>query len=73
MQDTLHLAGFAAALISCAFWLAAAFIRFRPLSFTTLRGAESIPAALQRQSLLNAVAAIFAAIAAATEAIDFIS
>ena len=61
MIETIQLAGLISALLSCGFWLAGAGVRFRPLSLFTLRGPDSIPAALQRQSLLNAFAAIFAA------------
>jgi hypothetical protein len=66
--ETIQIAGLISALLSCGFWLAGAGVRFRPLSLFTLRGPDSIPAALQRQSLLNAFAAIFAAGAAAAQA-----
>lgn len=69
LEQLVHIIGIAAALVSCGFWLSAAFIRFRPLSLTRLRGPESIPATLQRQSLLNGIAAIFAAVAAAAQAV----
>ena len=69
MIETIQLAGLISALLSCGFWLAGAGVRFRPLSLFTLRGPDSIPAALQRQSLLNAFAAIFAAGAAAAQAL----
>jgi hypothetical protein len=38
------------------------------MSLFTLKGPGSIPSALQRQSLLNGLAAIFAAIAAGSQA-----
>lgn len=66
-----QIAGLCSALISCGFWLAGAGVRFRPLSLLTLRGPDSIPEALQRQSLLNAFAAIFAAAAAGAQALIF--
>jgi hypothetical protein len=69
--ETIQLAGLVSALISCGFWLAGAAVRFRPLSLFRLTGPDSIPAALQRQSLLNAFAAIFAAGAAAAQALIF--
>lgn len=71
MLGTVHTLGLTAALISCAFWIVAAGVRFRPLSLFTLRGPDSIPAALERQCLLNACAAIFAAAAAAAQAFVF--
>jgi hypothetical protein len=69
--QTVQLAGLISALLSCGFWLAGAGVRFRPLSLFRLTGPDSIPAALQRQSLLNAFAAIFAAGAAAAQAVVF--
>ena len=57
MIQTIQIAGLTSALLSCGFWLAGAGVRIRPLSLLRLRGPESIPAALQRQSLLNAFAA----------------
>jgi hypothetical protein len=69
--ENIQIAGVVSALLSCGFWLAGAGVRFRPLSLFTLRGPDSIPAALQRQSLFNAFAAIFAAGAAAAQAIVF--
>lgn len=69
MIESIQVAGLISALLSCGFWLAGAGVRFRPLSLFTLRGPDSIPAALQRQSLLNAFAAIFAAGAAAAQAL----
>lgn len=69
--QTVQLAGLVSALISCGFWLAGAGVRFRPLSLFRLTGPDSIPAALQRQSLFNAFAAIFAAGAAAAQAVVF--
>jgi hypothetical protein len=71
MIQTIQIIGLGASLVSCVFWVAGAGVRFRPLSLFRLIGPESIPAALQRQSLLNAVAAIFAAIAAASQATVF--
>ena len=71
MIETVQIVGLAAALVSCGFWLAGAAVRIRPLSLFRLRGPESIPAALQRQSLFNAFAAIFAAGAAAAQALVF--
>jgi hypothetical protein len=64
--------GVAAAAISCFFWLVAAGVRFRPITLFRLRGPESLPEALQRQSLLNAVAAFCAAIAAACQGAAFL-
>lgn len=72
MLHTVHLVGLGAALISCFLWLSAAFVRFRPLSLTRVRGPESIPEALRRQSLPNGLAAVFAAIAAGSEAVEFL-
>jgi hypothetical protein len=69
--ERIQVIGLISALISCGFWIAGAGVRFRPLSLFTLRGPESIPAALQRQSLLNAFAALFAAGAAAAQAVVF--
>ena len=69
--QTVQIAGLISALISCGFWLAGAGVRFRPLSLFRLSGPESIPGALQRQSLLNGFAAIFAAGAAAAQALVF--
>ncbi len=71
MIQTIQIAGLTSALLSCGFWLAGAGVRIRPLSLFRLRGPESIPAALQRQSLLNAFAAIFAAGGAAAQALVF--
>jgi hypothetical protein len=71
MIENVQIVGFVSALLSCVFWLAGAGVRFRPLSLFRLRGPDSIPAALQRQSLLNAFAAIFAAGAAAAQAFVF--
>ena len=68
MIENIQIVGLAASLISCAFWLAGAGVRFKPLSLFRLTGPESIPAALQKQSLLNAFAAIFAAVAAGSQA-----
>jgi hypothetical protein len=69
--ERIQVIGLISALISCGFWIAGAGVRFRPLSLFTLRGPESIPAALQRQSLFNAFAAVFAAGAAAAQAFVF--
>jgi hypothetical protein len=71
MIETIQIAGLVSALISCGFWLAGAGVRFRPFSLFRLSGPDSITAALQRQSLLNALAAIFAAGAAAAQAFVF--
>ncbi|MGE0726193.1 MAG: hypothetical protein AB7O45_17600 [Alphaproteobacteria bacterium] len=71
MIETIQIAGMASALLSCVFWIAGAGVRFRPLSLFRLSGPDSIPAALNRQSLLNAIAAIFAAGAAAAQALVF--
>jgi hypothetical protein len=71
MIESIQLAGLVSALISCVFWLAGAGVRFQRLSLFRLRGPDSIPAALQRQSMLNAFAAIFAAGAAAAQALIF--
>jgi len=71
MIENIQLVGLVSALLSCVFWLAGAGVRFRPLSLFRLRGPDSIPAALQRQSMLNAFAAIFAASAAAAQALVF--
>lgn len=68
MIETVQIAGLCSALLSCGFWLAGAGVRFRPLSLFRLRGPDSIPEALQRQSLLNAFGAIFAAGAAGAQA-----
>jgi hypothetical protein len=69
--ESIQIAGVAASVISCGFWLAGAGVRFQPFSLFRLRGPDSIPAALQRQSLLNAFAAIFAAVAAGAQALIF--
>jgi hypothetical protein len=69
--ERIQVIGLVSALISCGFWIAGAGVRFRPLSLLTLRGPDSIPAALQRQSLFNAFAAVFAAGAAAAQAVVF--
>jgi hypothetical protein len=69
--ETTQLVGLVSSLISCGFWLAGAGVRFRPVSLFTLKGPDSIPSALQRQSLLNGLAAIFAAIAAGSQAVVF--
>lgn len=66
-MDAVHIVGLIAATISCGFWLGGAFVRFRP----KMRGPDSIPAAFHRQSMLNAFAAIFAAIGAASQAAIF--
>lgn len=71
MIETIQIVGLISALISCGFWLGGAGVRFRPLSLFRLRGPDSIPGALQRQSLLNGFAAIFAAGAAAAQALVF--
>ena len=71
MLETIQIVGLTSSLLSCVFWIAGAGVRFRPLSLFTLRGPDSIPAALQRQSLLNAFAAIFAAGAAGAQAVVF--
>lgn len=71
MIQAVQMAGLGSALISCVFWIAGAGVRFRPLSLFTITGPDSIPAALQRQSLLNAFAAIFAAGAAGAQALVF--
>jgi hypothetical protein len=70
-MERIQVIGLFSALISCGFWIAGAGVRFRPLSLVSLRGPDSIPAALQRQSLLNAYAADFAAGAAAAQAFVF--
>jgi hypothetical protein len=66
-----QIAGVVASLISCGFWIAGAGVRIRPLSLFTLTGPDSIPAALERQSLLNAFAAVFASLAAGAQALVF--
>ena len=71
MINAIQIVGLISSLISCGFWIAGAGVRFQPLSLFRLRGPDSIPAALQRQSLLNAFAAIFAAGAAAAQALMF--
>jgi hypothetical protein len=70
-MQNVQIVGVVASLISCLFWIAGAGIRFRPVSLFRLSGPDSIPAALQRQSLLNAFAAVFASIAAGAQAIMF--
>ncbi|MGE0563397.1 MAG: hypothetical protein AB7O50_02670 [Pseudolabrys sp.] len=69
--EIVQLVGLGCALLSCVFWLAGAGVRFRPFSLFTLRGPDSIPEALRRQSMLNGFAAIFAAGAAAAQAVVF--
>jgi hypothetical protein len=69
--ETVQMVGLTSSLVSCVFWIAGAGVRPRPLSLFRLRGPDSIPAALQRQSLLNACAAIFAAGAAGSQAMVF--
>lgn len=71
MIERIQIVGLISALVSCGFWIAGAGVRFRPLSLFTLRVPELIPAALQRQSLLNAFAAAFAAGVAAAQAVVF--
>ena len=71
MIGTIQVVGLAASLVSCGFWIAGAGVRLQPLSLFRLRGPDSIPAVLHRQSLLNAFAAIFAAGAAAAQAVVF--
>lgn len=71
MIEIVQLFGLGSAIMSCVFWLTGAGVRFRPFSIFRLRGPESIPAALQRQSLFNALAAIFAAGAAGAQALVF--
>ncbi len=71
MVETVGIVGLASSFLSCVFWLAGAGVRFRPLSLFRLSGPESIPAALQKQSLFNAFAAVFAALAAAAQGAVF--
>lgn len=71
MIEALRVVGLVSSFLSCFFWLAGAGVRFRPLSLLRLSGPDSIPAALQRQSLLNAFAAVFAAFAAAAQGAVF--
>lgn len=72
MLWALHLIGVTSALVSCFFWLAAAVVRFKPLSLFRLRGPESLPGALERQSALNGLAALCAALAAGCQAAIFL-
>ncbi|HXF55133.1 MAG TPA: hypothetical protein VNK52_13510 [Hyphomicrobiaceae bacterium] len=69
-MNIVQMIGVTAALASAVFWLIGAGIRIRPLSLWTLVGPESLPSLLNRQSLMNAVAAMFASIAAACQAAD---
>jgi hypothetical protein len=71
VTETVQMVGLTSSLVSCVFWIVGAGVRFRPLSLFRLRGPDSIPAALQRQSLLSASAAIFAAGAAGFQAMMF--
>lgn len=69
--ETVQMIGVVSSLMSCGFWIAGAGVRIKPLSLFTLRGPDSIPETLQRQSLMNAIAAIFAAGAAGAQAMVF--
>lgn len=67
-MQSLQLVGVAASLLSCVCWLTGAAVGLRRLSLFKFGGPDSIPSALQRQSLINALAALFAGIAAACQA-----
>jgi hypothetical protein len=68
MQKIVQFGGITASLLSCVFWVWGAGIGFRRLSLFSFGGSDSIPSALQRQSVMNAFAALFAAVAAACQA-----
>lgn len=70
-MEGIQIAGLLFSLISSGFWLGGAAVRFLPFSLSRLRGPDSIPAALERQSLLNAIAAVFAALAAGAQALIY--
>jgi hypothetical protein len=70
MLDTIQYVGVVAALLSCAFWTRSATIRIMPLWFRTLHLSESLPAIIERQARMNAAAALFAAVAAASQAAE---
>ena len=61
-----------ATLGSCFFWIAGAGIRIRRRSLFTVSGPDSLVALLRRQSLMNAFAASFAALAAAGQAVTLL-
>lgn len=61
--------GIATAFISAVFWIVGAGIRIPPIRFWRLGSTDPTTSALQRQSLMNAFAAIFAAMAAICQAI----
>lgn len=67
MIRTIQLVGAVAAAISCVFWISAAFVHVKPLWFDTLRGPDSLPEVIHRQSIRNAFAAFFAAVATACQ------
>ena len=71
MIGTIRFIALVAALTSCGFWFAAAGVRFKGRSLFSLSGEKSIQSALERQSLLNACAAIFAGLSAAAQALVF--
>ena len=71
MIETIHMIGLTSSLLSLCVLDRWRRCPFRPLSLFTLRGPDSIPAALQLQSLFNACAAIFAAGVAGSQAVVF--
>lgn len=65
---SLQVIGAAAAILSALFWGLGAGIRIPPISRWRWGGEDPTTEALHRQSLMNAFAAIFAAIAAVCQA-----
>ena len=69
-METIQFVGVASALISALFWGLGAGVRIPAISLWWWRGSQDpTTTALRRQSLMNAVAAVFAAIAAICQAI----
>lgn len=69
MLDAIQYGGVCAALLSCMFWTRSATVRIKPLWFRTLHLSESLPAIIEKQARMNAAAALFAAIAAGSQAV----
>jgi hypothetical protein len=68
-MERVQLVGIATAFISALFWIIGAGIRIPPIRFWRIGLTDPTTTALRRQSLMNAFAAIFAAIAAICQGI----
>lgn len=68
-MDLVQLVGIATAFISAVFWIVGAGMRIPPIRFWRFGPSDPTTTALQRQSLMNAFAGMFAAIAAICQGI----